>query len=63
MFATTERAASEVLDRSRSFRVVVLCSVEMDLVQSSETLVPNHHATRRSNPENHDFYLHRHEIS
>jgi len=31
----------------------------MEAARFSETLVPNHHTTRRNNPENYDLYLHR----
>jgi hypothetical protein len=31
----------------------------MEAARSSETLVSNHHITRRNNPENHELYLHR----
>jgi hypothetical protein len=31
--------------------------MKMEAAQSSETLVSNHHTTRRNNPENHEFSL------
>jgi hypothetical protein len=33
----------------------------MEAARSSKTLVANHHITRRNNPENAEFYLHRRE--
>jgi len=36
-------------------RVEVLTAAKIEAARSSETLVFNHHTTRRSNPENHEL--------
>jgi len=33
----------------------ILRNLKMETARSSETVVPNHHTTRRLNPENHEF--------